>query len=86
MSQPLRTIAFVVVVEAEIDEIAAAADALEDVLDVVRERGDGLADGREPLGLDHGGVVVGVFDGERGLVADGDHELQVLVGKLSRAA
>ena len=44
----------VLLVQAHVDEVAAAAEALEDVLDVVRERRDRLADGREPLGLDLG--------------------------------
>ena len=72
--------------EAHLDQVAAAADALQDVLDVVRERGDGLPDGRQPLGLDHRRVVAGVFDGERGLVPDGDHQLQVVLGEFRRAA
>ena len=44
----------VLLVQAHVDQVAAAADALEDVLDVVRERGDRLADGGEPLGLELG--------------------------------
>ena len=46
----------VLLVQAHVDQVAAAADALEDVLDVVRERGDRLADGGEPLGLELGVV------------------------------
>ena len=42
----------VLFLESQVDQVAAAADALEDVLDVMRERGDRLADGGEPLGLD----------------------------------
>ena len=72
--------------EPHLDQVAAAADALQDVLDVVRERGDGLADGRQPLGLDHGGVVAGVLDGQGRLVADGDHQLQVVLGERVGAA
>ena len=39
-------------------------------------------DGRQPLGLDHGRVVAGVLDGQGRLVADGDHQLQVVLGEL----
>ncbi len=46
-----------VVLHPHFDQIAAAADALQNVLDVVRERGDGLPHGRQPLGLHHRGVV-----------------------------
>ena len=77
---------FVVFRQAQLDQVAAAADALEDVLDVVGESGDGLADGRQPLGLDHGGIVAGVLDGQGRLVADGDHQLQVVLGELVGAA
>jgi hypothetical protein len=42
MFQPLRTSVFVVVVQPHVDEVAAAADPLQDVLDVVAEHGDGL--------------------------------------------
>ena len=52
----------------------------------MRERGDGLPDGGQPLGLDHGRVVAGVFDGQGRLVADGDHQLQVVFGELVGAA
>ena len=71
----------VLLVQAHVDQVAAAADALEDVLDVVRERGDRLADGREPLGLDLGLVELGVLDRQAGLVADGDHQHQVVLGE-----
>ena len=71
-----------VVLEAQLDQVAAAADALQDVLDVVRERGDRLADGRQPFGLDHRLVVGRVFDRERRLVGDGDHQLEVLFREL----
>ena len=43
---------------------------------MVRQRGDGLADGGEPLGLDHGLVVAGVLDGQGRLVGDGDGQLR----------
>ena len=69
----------VVVLQPHFHEITASADALEDVFDVVRERGDGLAGGGEPLRLHHGRVVGGVFDGERSLMADRDHQLEVVV-------
>ncbi len=71
----------VLFLQAHVDQIAAAADALEDVLDVVRKRGDGLPDGREPLGLELGLVKGRVFDREAGLVTDRDHQLQVLLGE-----
>ena len=50
----------------------------------MRQRGDRLAHRRQPLGLDHRRVVRGVFDGEGGLVADRDHQLEVIVGELVR--
>ena len=65
-----------------LDQVAAAANALQNVLDVVRERGDRLPHGRQPLGLDHRRVVRRVLDRQRRLVADGDHQLQVLFGEL----
>ena len=71
----------VLLVEAQVDQVAAAADALEDVLDVVRERGDRLADGGEPLGLDLVVVEHGVLDGQAGLVADGDHQHELVLGE-----
>ena len=71
----------VFVLQAHLHEVAAAADSLEDVLDVVGERGDGLARGREPLRLHHRGVVGGVLDGEGRLVADRDHQLEVVVAE-----
>ena len=73
---------FVVVGKSQLDEVAAAADALEDILDVVGKRGDGLPDGGQPLGLDHGGIVAGVLDGQGRLVADGDHQLEVVFAEL----
>ncbi len=52
----------VLLLEPQVDQVASAAQALEDVLDVVREGGDGLADGRQPLGLELGLVEPGVLD------------------------
>ena len=71
----------VLLVEAHVDQVAAAADALEDVLDVVRERGDRLADGGEPLGLDLVVVEDRVLDRQARLVADGDHQHQVVLAE-----
>ena len=81
MFQPLPTTCFVVLRQAHLDQVAAAADALQDVLDVVRQRGDRLADGRQPLGLHHGGIVARVLDGQRRLMADGDHQLEMVFGE-----
>ena len=71
----------ILVFQSHLHEVAAAADPLEDVLDVVGEGGDGVADGRESLRLNHGGVVGGVLDREGGLVPDRNHELEVLVAE-----
>ena len=49
---------------------------------MVRECGDGLADGGKPFRLHHRGVVGGVLDGQCRLMADGDEELEMLVGEL----
>ena len=84
--QPFRVIFVVVVFEAEFDQIASAANALQNVFDVMRERGDGLADGRQSFGLHHGGIVSRVFDGQRGLMGDGDHQLQMFLVELVGAA
>ena len=67
------------ILDAHLDEIAAAADALQNILDVVRERGDGLADGGEALGLHHLLVVIRIFDGQRRLVGDGNHKFEMLL-------
>ena len=72
---------FVLVVEAQVDQVAAAADALEDVLDVMREGGDRLADGGEPFRLDLVVVEDRVLDRQAGLVADRDHEHQLLLAE-----
>ena len=71
----------VLLLEAQVDQVAAAADALEDVLDVMRERGDRLADGGESLGLDLVVVEDGVLDRQPGLVADGDHEHELVLAE-----
>ena len=73
---------FGVVLHAHFDQVAAAADALQNVLDVVRERGDRLADGRQTFGLHHRLVVGRVFDRERRLMGDGDHQLEMLLREL----
>ena len=80
--QPRRTTSLSSSFKPILDQVAAAADALQDVLDVVRERGDRLAHGRQPLGLEHGRVVRRVLDRQRRLVADGDHQLEMLFGEL----
>ena len=77
--QPRRTIDVVFLVQAHVDQVAAAANALEDVLDVMRQRGDRLADGGKPLGLDLGVVKHGVLDRQAGLVADRDHQHQMVL-------
>ena len=83
MLQPLRTMFSSWSARPISIKIAAAADALQNVLDVVRERGDRLPDGRQPFGLHHRRVVGGVFDRQRRLMADGDHQLQMLFVKLA---
>ena len=76
----------VLLVQAHVDQVAAAADALEDVLDVVRQRGDRLADGGEPLGLELGAGRSRVLDRQARLVADGDHQHQVVLREPAPAA
>ncbi len=71
-----------VVFHAHFDQVAAAADALQNVLDVVRERGDRLADGGQTFGLHHLLVVIRIFDRERRLMGDRDHELQMFLREL----
>ena len=73
-------------VEAHVEDFAAAAQALQDVLDVVRQGGDGLADGRQPLGLHHRLVVARLLDGQGRLVGDGDGQGQVVLGEFRRPA
>src|SRR5262249_16084096 len=58
---------------------AAAAEALQDVLDVVRQRGNGLADRSQSFRLHQGLVITGLLDGEGSLVADGDGQRQVVL-------
>ena len=48
---------------------------------MMRERGDRLADGGEPLGLDLVVVEDGVLDGQAGLVADRDHEHELVLAE-----
>src|SRR5262249_52901160 len=71
----------ILLVEAEIDQVAAATDSLEDVLDVVGKGGDRLANGREPLGLDLVVIEDGVFDSQTGLVADCDHQHELVLAE-----
>ena len=47
----------------------------------MRERGDRLADTRQPLRLHHRRIVGRVLHGQGGLVPDGDHQFEVLVGE-----
>ena len=51
---------------------------------MVRQRGDGLADGRQALGLDHRLVVARLLDRQGRLVGDGDGQRQVVLGELAR--
>ena len=71
----------VLFLESQVDQRAAAVDALEDVLDVMGEGGDRLADRGESFGLDLVVVEDGVFDGQSGLVADGDHQRELLLAE-----
>ena len=73
----------VLVLQAHLEDVVAALEALQVVLDVVRERGDGLADGGQALGLHQGLVVARVLDGQGGQVADGDGDGQVVLGELA---
>ena len=71
----------VLVLQPHLHQIASAPNPLEDVLDVMGEGGDRVPHRREALRLHHRGVVGGVFHGEGGLVADRDHELEMLVAE-----
>ena len=66
------------------DHVGAEANPLHDVLDVVRQRGDGLPDGREPLGVHERLVVAALLDRDGRLVGDGAGERQVVLGELPR--
>ena len=66
-----------------LEDFAAAREPLQDVLDVVRQGGDGLADGRQALGLHHGVVIARLLDGQGGLVGQGDGQGQVVLGELA---
>ena len=70
----------------ELQDLAAALEPLQDVLDVMRQRRNGLADGRQALRLDHGLMVTRVLDGQGGLVGDGDGQLQMIFGEAAAAS
>ena len=53
--------------------------------DMVRDRGHGLSDGRQPLGLHHRAVVSRILDGQSGLMGDGHHQVQVVLAELGGA-
>ena len=69
--QPLPSRSLSLVLERGADHVGAEPHPLHDVLDVVRQRRDGLADGREPLGVHQRLVVAALLDGEGRLVGDG---------------
>ena len=73
----------VLVRQPHFEDLAAALEALQDVLDVMRQRGDRLADGGQPLRLEHGLVIARVLDGQGGLVSNGDRQFEVVLGKLA---
>src|ERR1043165_8487030 len=75
----------VLVLESHLDDFAAAAETLQNVLDVVRQSGNGLSDGRQTFRLHQGLVVVGFFDGEGGLVCDGDGQRQMIFAEFAEA-
>src|SRR5205823_1247740 len=74
----------VLVGQAHFQDLAAAFESLENVLDVVTQAGDGLADGGQALGLDHGLVVASFLDGHGGLVRNGDGEGQMVLREFPR--
>ena len=59
--------------EADIHEITAAAKTLQNVLDVMADACNRLADGGEPFRLHHRLIVAAVFDCQARLVSDRDH-------------
>ena len=71
--------------QTRLDGAGAALNALENVLDVVGQAGDGLADGREALLLDLARHEAGVLDRQARLATDRRHQFQVLGGKLALA-
>ena len=68
------------------DQIAPAADPLQDILDVMRQGGDRLSHRRQSFTLDQCGVVERILDRQGCLVADGGDQPQVVVGELLLAA
>ena len=78
--------AVVLFLQAHLEDFAAGPQPLQDVLDVVRQGGDGLADGRQALGLHHGVVVARLLDGQGGLVGQGDGQGQMVLGELADRA
>src|SRR5262249_33945519 len=74
----------ILLAQAHLQDFAARAQALEDVLDVVRQRRDGLADGREPFRLKHGLVVARFLYRQGRLMADGDGQGEVVTRELDR--
>ena len=66
------------------DHILAEWDPLHDVLDVVRHRGNGLADSSQPFSIHQGLVIAALFHSDRCLVGDGAGKMEVDFGELSR--
>ena len=66
------------VLESQVDQVAATADPLQDVLDVVTERGDGLAHRGQPFGVDQCRLGPLAVDHQRGLVPDRHQQPQRL--------
>jgi len=66
--------------EAHFDDVGAAGDALEDVLDGVGKGCDGFAGGGETFLLDRFLVEPGVFDGHAGELSDGGEEAELVLG------
>ena len=63
--------------EPDLDDVGAAAQALEDVFDGVGEGGDGLADGGHAFGVDALEVLLGVGEREPGVLPDGVEQLEL---------
>ena len=82
--QPCCSSVGVHVLEAHFEDFAAALESLQDVLDVVRQRGDGLADRGQALRLHHRLMIARLLDGQRRLVGHGAGQEQMFAAELVR--
>ena len=80
MRQPLAGLGDVGIAQAHLDDIRAAAQGLQNVLDRVGQGGGGFADGGQALGLQAGLIELGVGDGHAGLQADGGQQAKLIGG------